>query len=127
LGERHYRQFFDDLYELITLDSFSETLDFACASRTQNQGFQKNCPECCELYQQAVCCQKDQCLSVGRAQKVEHLKVRLSELCSRWQWRSIIMSVLATLNTRFETFTLDDLLLSWRDGVNLGDRNFKQN
>jgi len=30
---------------LPTPDSFSETLDFACATRTQNQGFQKNCPE----------------------------------------------------------------------------------
>jgi hypothetical protein len=30
----------------ITPDSFSETLDFACASYTQNQGFQKNCQEC---------------------------------------------------------------------------------
>jgi hypothetical protein len=145
-SEGHYRQFFDDLYE---------------------------------LYQQAVRWQKDQRLSVGRAQKVERLKARLSELCSRWQQkvnpetmptheqvfirlqqelmkgidalfvfvanpqveptnnrsernlrkeaevrkggrtsktqtgaqrRSIIMSVLATLNTRFETFTLDHLL-----------------
>jgi len=33
----------------ITPDSFSETLDFACASRTQNQGFQKNCPECIQI------------------------------------------------------------------------------
>lgn len=153
-GERHYRQFFDDLYE---------------------------------LYQQAVRWQKDKRLSVGRTQKVELLKARLRELCSRWQEsidtetmpaheqvfirlqqelikgigalfvfvahpqveatnnrsernlrkeaevrkggrtsktqtgaqrRSVIMSVLATLNTRFETFTLDYLLaelVRWRE------------
>jgi len=142
----HYRQFFDELYE---------------------------------LYQQAVRWQKDKRLSVGRTQKVERLKARLCQLCSRWQEsidtetmpaheqvfirlqqefmkgigalfvfvanpqveptnnrsernlrkeaevrkggrtsktqtgaqrRSVIMSVLATLNTRFETFTLDHLL-----------------
>jgi hypothetical protein len=28
-------------------DSFSESIDFACASRRQNQYFQKNCPEYC--------------------------------------------------------------------------------
>ena len=50
--EGHYRQFFDELYE---------------------------------LYQQAVRWQKDQRLSVGRTQKVERLKARLRELCSRWQ------------------------------------------
>jgi len=33
---------------IMTPDSFFETLDFACASCPQNQGFQKNCPECWE-------------------------------------------------------------------------------
>jgi len=32
-----------------TLDDFSESLDFACASRTQNQGFQKNRPNQCSI------------------------------------------------------------------------------
>jgi hypothetical protein len=160
-GERHYRQFFDDLYE---------------------------------LYQQAVRWQKDQRLSVGRAQKVERLKARLSELCSRWQQkvnpetmpiheqtfirlqqelmkginalfvfvakpqveptnnrsernlrqeaevrkggrtsktqtgaqrRSVIMSVLATLNTRFETFTLDHLLAELSRWSELGRSQFQ--
>jgi hypothetical protein len=145
-SQGHYRQFFDDLYE---------------------------------LYQQAVRWQKDKRLTVGRTQKVELLKARLCQLCSRWQEsidaetmpthdqvfirlqheliagidalfvfvanpqveptnnrsernlrreaevrkggrtsktpsgagrRSIIMSVLATLNTRFEGFTLEHLL-----------------
>lgn len=49
-NERHYRQFFDDLYE---------------------------------LYQQTVRWQKDKRLTVGRGQKVELLKARLYQLCSR--------------------------------------------
>jgi Transposase IS66 family len=50
-NELHYRQFFDELYD---------------------------------LYQQAVRWQQDQRLTVGRGQKVELLKARLCQLCSRW-------------------------------------------
>jgi len=39
------RDLLTTLHDIKTPDSFSETLDFACATRTQNQGFQKNCPE----------------------------------------------------------------------------------
>jgi len=160
-SEGHYRQFFDDLYE---------------------------------LYQQAVRWQKDKRLSVGRGQKVERLKARLSELCRCWQQkvdpetmptheqtfirlqqelmkgidalfvfvanpqveptnnrsernlrqeaevrkggrtsktqkgaqrRSVIMSVLATLNTRFETFTLDHLLAELSHWSELGRSQFQ--
>lgn len=160
-GEGHYRQFFDELYE---------------------------------LYQQAVRWQKDQRLSVGRTQKVELLKARLCQLCSRWQEsidtetmpaheqvfirlqqelmkgigalfvfvanpqveptnnrsernlrreaevrkggrtsktqkgaqrRSIIISVLATLNTRFEKFTLQHLLDELTRWTQLGLSRFQ--
>ncbi len=159
--ELHYRLFFDDLYE---------------------------------LYQQAVPWQKDKRLTVGRAPKVELLKVRLRKLCSRWQEtidletmptheqtfirlqhelidgidalfvfvvnsqveptnnrsernlrheaevrkggrtsktqvgaerRSIIMSVLATLNTRFDGFTLVHLLEELAQWTQLGLSRFQ--
>jgi hypothetical protein len=156
-----YRQFLDDLYD---------------------------------LYQQAVRWQKDQCMSVGRAQKVVILQARLRQLCGRaheaidpdtmptheqtWirlqneltngidalfvfvahpqveptnnrsernlrreaevrkggrtsktqpgaQRRSIIMSVLATLNTRFERFTLRHLLDELDGWAKLGFSRFR--
>jgi len=40
---------FPDNVQLISSDSFSESVDIACASRTQYQHFQKNCPECCNF------------------------------------------------------------------------------
>lgn len=160
-SERHYRQFLDDLYD---------------------------------LYQQAVRWQKDKRLTVGRAQKVEHLQARLRQLCGRAhepidmeamlpheqtfirlqnelvkgidalfvfvahpqveptnnrsernlrreaevrkggrtsktqpgaQRRSIIMTVLATLNTRFEKFTLDHLLTELVRWAELGRSQFQ--
>ena len=160
-NDHHYRQFFDDLYA---------------------------------VYQQAVRWQKDKRLTVGRAPKVELLKARLCELCSRWQEsidpetmpiheqsfirlqhelidgidalfvfvanpqveptnnrsernlrheaevrkggrtsktpagaerRSIIMSVLATLNTRFEGFTLEHLLEELAQWTQLGLSRFQ--
>lgn len=160
-SEGHYHQFFDELYE---------------------------------VYQQAVRWQKDKRLSVGRAAKVELLKARLRELCSRWQEtidpetlptheqtfirlqhelidgidalfvfvvnpqveptnnrsernlrheaevrkggrtsktqagaerRSIIMSVLGTLNTRFEGFTLAHLLEELAQWTQLGISRFQ--
>lgn len=160
-NEGHYRQFFDDLYA---------------------------------LYQQAVRWQKDNRLTVGRGQKVERLKARLCQLCSRCQEtiapetmpiheqtfirlqhelingldalfvfvahpqveptnnrsernlrreaevrkggrtsktqsgaerRSIIMTVLATLNTRFEQFTLKHLLDELANWTQLGLSRFQ--
>lgn len=147
-----------------------------------------------ELYQQAIRWQKDQRLSVGRAQKVDILKMRIRQLCSRAKEvidlenmptheqtfirlqnelvngleslfvfvaqpqveatnnrsernvrreaeirkggrtskskagakrRSIIMTVLATLNTRFEKFTLVDLLAELTHWTQMGLSRFQ--
>ena len=147
-----------------------------------------------DLYQQAVRWQKDQRLSVGRAQRVEDLQARIRQLCSRAdetidpeqmpvheqtfirlqnelvhgveslfifvahpqveptnnrsernvrreaevrkggrtsksqpgaQRRSIIMTVLATLNTRFEQFTLEHLLAELTRWTQMGLSRFQ--
>ena len=151
-----------------------------------------------QIYQQAIRCQKDRRLSIGRAAKVEQLQASIIELCSRAkepidetqmsrheatfirlqnelvnglpalfvfvehpeveainnrsernlrreaeirkggrtnknqsgaQRRSIIMTVLASLNTRFPKFTLDHLLSEvqrWTaDGYSLFERELK--
>jgi len=40
---------FNAMIDLNTFANFSKPLDFACASRTQNQGAWKNWRKCCDL------------------------------------------------------------------------------